>query len=124
MKLKKYSWDDIHALNIRNSTLLIDIDGVLMADGEDTIAPDAATHINHLHQSNDIFIVSNTIYKKRCDYIAQTTNAICVHSHHKKPSTKILNDIPNRDPNKPMIVIGDKIITDGLLQKELAPALL
>jgi len=113
MNIQKHSWEDIHSLQLTDTTILLDIDGVLMAHGENVIATEIINHIEHLKKSNDIFIVSNTLHKDRCTHIASASHITCVDSPYKKPSKGILNYI-EYDHNKPFVVIGDKVITDGL----------
>ena len=110
---KKYSWQDIMSLKLTNHTILLDIDGVLMAHGEDTISPAILKNIEMLKENNDIYIVSNALSKQRRIDISNTLAIPWVDSGLKKPSVRILSFI-NYDKTKPLVVIGDKILTDGL----------
>ncbi|MBF05448.1 hypothetical protein CL644_01960 [bacterium] len=110
---KKYSWQDIMSLQLNNHTILLDIDGVLMAHGEDIISPIILKNIEMLRKNNDIYIVSNSLSTHR---IIKTSTALkipWVDSGLKKPSIRILSFI-KYDKTKPLVVIGDKILTDGL----------
>lgn len=110
--ITRKSWLEISDLNIVDSTILLDIDGVLMADGEDSIRKNILSYVEELLANNDIWIVSNTFDDSRKEHVGKLLNARWVDTHLKKPSKKILDHI-ERDPRKPLVVIGDKLITDG-----------
>jgi len=114
----KYSWDDIEKRNFKNYTILLDIDGVLLSEAENKIAPEIIKRIDKLKQDNDVLIVSNTIFKKRCIYVSLELKIQLVSSPYKKPSAKILPFI-KRDKSKPLIMIGDKFLTDGIFAKRI-----
>ncbi len=110
---KKYSWHDVAQQNLRGYTIFLDIDGVLMADGEDTITKEIVEYVTKLKEHNDIHIVSNSFRKNRCRYISEMLKLPWVDSPHKKPSTHILKYM-DYDKTKPLLVIGDKVLTDGI----------
>ncbi len=99
--------------DIRDHTIILDIDGVLMADAESTIDPQIASYIATLKEHNDIFIVSNSFRDARCAYAAEALGLPWIDSPFKKPSVSILNYM-QYDHAKPMLVIGDKLLTDGI----------
>lgn len=99
--------------NIRDHTIVLDIDGILMADAENTIDSQIVGYIVTLKTSNDIFIVSNSFRDARCAYVSETLGLPWVDSPFKKPSVSILRYM-QYDHTKPLLVIGDKILTDGL----------
>ena len=84
------TWDELIARDIHGYTILLDIDGVVMADGERTVPPIMYRYINQLKKTNDVFIVSNNIFKKRRRYVSETLGIPAVESGHRKPNAKIL----------------------------------
>lgn len=113
----KYSWDTLLERGISGYLILLDIDGVLMADGENKIPETVKEHVMQLKQVNDIRIVSNTFRAYRCEYSSRELQIPWVKNPHKKPSKKILSYI--QDSKKPMIVIGDKFLTDGIFASRI-----
>lgn len=109
---KKYTWDDIAARDFRGYRIFLDIDGILMADGEDTVAENIKEYALNLKANNDVRIVSNAFRKSRCRHASELLAIPWVDSPYKKPSTRILRYIEATD--KPLIVIGDKFLTDGI----------
>ena len=87
---QRVSWAAIHRRDIRNHLILLDIDGVLMADGETTIAPEMREHVVRLTKHNDVRILTNTFFKKRAQYVRDTLHIPWIDSPYKKPSIKIL----------------------------------
>lgn len=115
---KKHTWKDILARNLHGYTILLDIDGVLMADGEDVISSEIVDFVGVLKEHNNITIVSNTIFKKRRIYAGEILNIPILETFHRKPSVRILNTL-SYDKSKPLLVIGDKILTDGIFAKRI-----
>lgn len=110
---KKYSWEDILALNLKGHTIILDIDGVVMAHAEKTVPGDIKRYIEILKESNDIYIVSNGFSSKRKAYTSNALDVPWVDSGYRKPNIRILSFI-DYDKEKPLVVMGDKILTDGL----------
>jgi predicted HAD superfamily phosphohydrolase YqeG len=111
--IEKLTWNDITGRDIRDRTILLDIDGVLMADAEDTIHPETRPHIDTLIENNDVWIVSNTLRTERRPKTAAQLGVTWADTPHRKPSTQIMKALPYND-RKPLLVIGDKFFTDGL----------
>lgn len=121
--LKKRSWGEVLKQNLQNYVVLLDIDGVLMADGENTISDEIRGFVIQLKENNDVYLVSNSPHKARCHHSSSTLEIPWVDSPHKKPSTRILKYI-DYDKAKPLIVIGDKILTDGIFAKRIGAEML
>ncbi|QSH39695.1 HAD family hydrolase [Candidatus Kaiserbacteria bacterium] len=109
----KYSWEDILALNLKNHTIILDIDGVVMAHAERVVPDETRRYIEILKAKNDIHIVSNGLSKKRKVYTSEALDIPWVDSGCRKPNKRILSFM-EYDEEKPMVIIGDKILTDGL----------
>ena len=119
--MRHLSWtnlENISEQDIQSRTILLDIDGVLMADGENMIRPEILPYAAQLVAHNDVFLVSNSYRDHRCEHAAATLNTPWVKTPYKKPNTKILRHI-DYDQTKPLLVIGDKFFTDGLFAQYL-----
>ena len=99
--------------NRAEQTIILDIDGVLVPDGMNTISSDVFTYITQLKQSHTVCICSNG-EKERTWLIAQKLG-VSVLDVHKPWGTlqphsdfKCITDA---------VIVGDKYITDGLFAK-------
>jgi len=115
---EKRTWKYIQDRNFHDSTIILDIDGVLMADSEKTISEEIINHVQELKRNNDVQVVTNSFIKERCRYVSEVLQIPWVDSPYKKPSIHILNYM-NYDSKKPLIMIGDKILTDGIFAKRI-----
>ena len=104
--------------NIRNHTILLDVDGVLLADIEEELTPHMLRFVASINKHNDVWIVSNSFCRARIEIVADALNIPWIETKYKKPNSRILEHI-DRDPNKPLLVIGDKYLTDGLFAKNI-----
>lgn len=120
---KKYSWEDVLALDLKNHTIILDIDGVVMAHAEKTVPDETRRYIETLKARNDMYIVSNGFSKKRKAYTSEALGIPWVDSGYRKPSTRIMRFI-DYNVEKPLVVIGDKILTDGLFAYRIKAQLL
>lgn len=119
--MQRLTWHELLARNIRGHTILLDVDGVLMADGEDTVPPEIAAHVKELTRHNDVIVVSNTFRRNRVAYVHRLLGIPYAKTPLKKPSVRILTHILY-DPRKPMLVIGDKVLTDALFAHRIGAA--
>lgn len=106
-------WETIRDENIRDHTILLDIDGVVMADGEEELSEKALPYIQELIGSNDVWLVSNSRRKGRTPKVAGMLNVPWADTKLRKPDPRILKHVQAVD-GKPLLVIGDKFLTDGL----------
>ena len=110
---------ELHIEPIKQSVVILDIDGTLLADGErtPTIDPAAAANVQQLvAQGNQVYLCSNGFSHKleRNRTIAKQLQIPFYETSSKKPlASAILPLIAGT--TKPVIVIGDKFLTDGLL---------
>ena len=98
--------------------ILLDVDGTVMEDGGVELAPGVIKKIDKLKQKNKIYFCSNKNVCKRLEKITVEAGVGCVESPYKKPSSGILKFIDNGE-NLPLLVIGDKFLTDGLFAKNI-----
>jgi predicted HAD superfamily phosphohydrolase YqeG len=72
--------------------------------------------ISELKKHNDIVLCSNRNDHNRNGQVAGLTKVPYLHTNLRKPSKRILQLIKNQD-KKPLMVIGDKFLTDGLFAR-------
>lgn len=102
-------------LNIKNSLILLDIDGTLVSDGDFYIENDIENIVSEIKKNNQVFLCSNgdILRNKK---ISDILNIPLTNPLYKKPSIKCLEDLPNIS-NK--IVVGDKYIVDGIFSVQI-----
>ncbi len=105
---KQLSVDHIH-----NHTIILDIDGTLVADGEHSLDQETINKVELLKKHNNVFLSSNKRDDKRNNHFAELLGILFISKHHRKPSKKVIEEIPE-EFRKDYVVIGDKYLTDGL----------
>ena len=120
---QKYTWEQFLSENVRGYVIFLDIDGVLMADGEEHVPKHIREYVEQLKQHNDVHIVSNTIRVLRREQAAREVGLSYTYVKHGKPSKKILKKL-SYDCSKPLMVVGDKILTDGIFAKRIGARLI
>jgi predicted HAD superfamily phosphohydrolase YqeG len=114
--MKNIFWTDWGAIqneHIRNHTVLLDIDGVVMADGEEELDQATLPYIQKLIAHNDVWLVSNSRRAGRTPRVADILGVPWANTALRKPDPRILKYIQASN-DKPFLVIGDKFLTDGL----------
>ncbi len=100
---------DLNNENIKDSILLIDVDGTLVSDKEKVISTDVLSKLQSLSLKNDIFFCSNGSFEYSKE-LAKNLSAGFLKV--KKPFTFKIKKILNTQ--KDFVVVGDKYLTDGL----------
>ncbi len=101
----------------RNAVVFLDIDHTLLPPNEERVTESVEQAILAIKQiARKIYLTSNGGKHERNQTIAQTYGLSYIQSHYKKPNTKIMLDIKE---NPPFVVIGDKILTDGMFAKNI-----
>ncbi len=113
MKIKKLDifFHELNVDDIYNMTVILDIDGTLVCSSEKKVNKAVIKIIRKLQEQNALYIFSNNYNWKRSREIANDLSLPYINSPHKKPNKKILKYI---DATCPIVVIGDKYLTDGL----------
>ncbi len=104
---------------INSSTIILDVDGTITADGKTEISADALRVIQSLSGQNAVYLFSNHSDGVRNRALARGLGLEYIDTPHRKPSRKIIDAIPVHHRVQPMIVIGDKITTDGLFARRI-----
>lgn len=110
-----------HELDIGRITdmvMIIDIDGTITSDSDFNLSPRASEKIDQLSRQNRVLLLSNKKNHVRGKLLAEKLEVEYIETNHRKPNQKILQDI-NSLQNRPIVVIGDKFLTDGLFAKSI-----
>ena len=97
--------------------VILDIDGVLVSDGEADLDERVRSQVTRLGQVNDVYLCSNGGYAERDKKFAELTGATWLSSSAAKPNLKVIKGLIIT--KQPVLVIGDKMLTDGLLAYRL-----
>lgn len=113
---KKYFFD-CDLSKIKESIVILDIDGTLGAHNTKTVSEKNRAQITLLlANKNRVYLLSNNSNKIRGKKLAQELGVQWIDTPHRKPSVNVLQTIPRSGAEK-IVVIGDKILTDGLFAK-------
>ncbi len=102
---------------ITDSIIILDIDGTLLADGEELLDKATAEKVKQLTgQRNMVYLCSNgfSSKKERNHGIARELGVTFYETEYKKPLKLAVLPLVT-GATKQVIVIGDKFLTDGLL---------
>lgn len=96
---------------LRAKRVYLDLDGTIVPDGEEELAPHEAHVLHELQQGREVYIVSNKGLV-RGPRVADAHGIKAVVSHYKKPNPRVLKSLER--PQDGAVVIGDKVLTDGI----------
>ena len=112
---------DLNLGPIKESIVILDIDGTLLADNEQAIDEATTTAVKKLlAQGNMVYLCSNGFSHKheRNHAIAKQLGVTFYETEHKKPLKMAVLPLVT-GATKPVVVIGDKFLTDGMLAVNL-----
>lgn len=101
---------DLKPEEFRDAVVFLDLDGTLVVDGADELAPKEAHTLATLTTVAQVYLVSNKGLG-RIPALAKRYGAEAIVTDVRKPSKHVLDGVAL--PRKPRIVIGDKMMTDG-----------
>jgi predicted HAD superfamily phosphohydrolase YqeG len=100
--------------NIRDATVIVDIDGTMTADRQLDCSVPVLAVIRSLASQNAVYLCSNHRDSVRNRAIARRAGLTCIETRHRKPSKKVLESLPSQRRARQLIVIGDKSTVDGV----------
>lgn len=101
---------------LRDALIILDIDGTLTLSGAAEVPPPFAEKVRAFARENTVYLCSNKKKKMRDKTVAEMLGVKWIDTPHRKPSVRVLESItPEERAGKSLIVIGDKMLTDGLL---------
>ncbi len=104
---------DLHEL--RDTTVIVDIDGTITGDGLLAVSGGVVAKIRDLASRNKLYICSNHRDVTRNKIVASNVGCSLIETRHRKPNPRVLGGLPSGHLAQPVVVIGDKILVDGLL---------
>jgi predicted HAD superfamily phosphohydrolase YqeG len=99
---------------IKDATVIIDIDGTIAADRQVECSTEMLAVIRFLASRNAVYLLSNHRDSIRNRAVVRRTGLACIETPHRKPSRKVLDSLPAQHRGRPIVVIGDKAMIDGL----------
>lgn len=99
-------------------TIIVDIDGTITIDGGLDFDPLVLKKIEAMASANSVFLFSNKQLSARNNIISERLHIPLLKTPFKKPNRKVINGLPDR-LKKNLLIIGDKILTDGLFAKNI-----
>ncbi len=115
--MEKY-FQDIDTNNWSARTIILDIDGTITPDGGTFVDSSVAKKIQDLSSHNTIFLLSNKKLPERNIALSQKLGISYLDTPFKKPHKKIIDSLPENLKND-IVVIGDKVTTDGIFAKNI-----
>lgn len=113
MKMKTNFFENLDFDYGERCVIFLDIDGTLVPDGEWNLDEAVLKAINNCKRKNEVYLCTNSFNNKRNAYIEKISKLPMIWEH-RKPSRKILAAVPNKFRMLKRVVIGDKVLTDGL----------
>ena len=110
-------FEKINFDKIQDSVIFLDIDGTLTPDNDLQISKQCIKKIEKLKEKNIVYLCTNSRNWYRNERIENLLKTKIINRKYKKPSKKILTDVPSS--NKNLVVIGDKFLTDGIFAKNI-----
>ncbi|MEN9649277.1 MAG: Mitochondrial phosphatase [Candidatus Parcubacteria bacterium] len=114
----EYYFKDQDIQNISGKTVILDIDGTIATDNSSDIEEAAMHKVRDLAEHNVVLLCSNKPNPARNLAISQKLNIPILTTHLRKPNKKIVDLIDPKHP-KERVVIGDKMLTDGLFARNI-----
>jgi predicted HAD superfamily phosphohydrolase YqeG len=102
------------AQQLSGSTVILDIDGTITADGGAKFSRGTLNEIRALAARNVVYLFSNHRDISRNKAIAISAGLPYIETNHRKPSRRIIDAIQVEHRNQPLVVIGDKVMIDEL----------
>ncbi len=96
-----------------HGTVFLDIDGTLVPDGESEIRDIVIKRVQALKENYSIYLLTNDKDKTRVCFLAEKIGIQFINSKLRKPDPRLVKMISGSVP-RPYIIIGDKLLTDGL----------
>lgn len=120
MRRKTCYFADLDVSALRDSLVALDIDGTLGPHGCERLAQKVLQQIAILVlNGNLVRLVSNNADSERARRLATVLGVEAVESVYRKPNPRAFGNIPEPRLGWPIVVIGDKVLTDGLFAKRL-----
>jgi|CryGeyStandDraft_7_1057128.scaffolds.fasta_scaffold02182_7 predicted HAD superfamily phosphohydrolase YqeG len=114
----RFFFHELDIKEIMNMVVIIDIDATLTDNSSFSISPEVSEKISRLSKHNRVLLLSNKKSGLRNKLLAEKLKVECIETKYCKPNKKILQNIDNLQ-ERPIIVIGNKFLTDGFFTKSI-----
>jgi predicted HAD superfamily phosphohydrolase YqeG len=101
------------------STIFLDVDGTIVVDSSSEISSGVFDAIQNLARENVVYLLSNHANTIQNRTLASGVGLRYLETPHKKPCRRILESLPGDHRTRPLIVIGDKTMVDGLFARRI-----
>jgi len=118
----RFFFHELDIKEIMNMVVIIDIDATLTDNSSFSISPEVSEKISRLSKHNRVLLLSNKKSGLRNKLLAEKLKVECIETKYCKPNKKILQNIDNLQ-ERPIIVIGNKFLTDGFFTKSIGQSL-
>jgi predicted HAD superfamily phosphohydrolase YqeG len=107
-----------NVVGIRGYTILLDVDGTLIPDGAVNSDNQVRDAVAQLRDRNTVYLISNGRDALRVERLAREfmVNVVPAGTPAGKPFARAARGIPI---TRPFLVIGDRLIIDGLFARNL-----
>lgn len=112
--VKEVWFEELDFSGVQKKLILLDIDGTLLPNNTAELSPPVLQKIKELKNHNLVWLCTNSKNHQRNQSIAATAAIPLSNPNARKPSKKILGNIPPADQQLAKIVIGDAFLIDGL----------
>ncbi|MEK7208043.1 MAG: hypothetical protein AAB699_00665 [Patescibacteria group bacterium] len=102
------------AVNFHDMAVFLDADGTLLPDGEREVSDAARAKVGELKKSNRVCLCINARTSERNEELARSLGVPLLTRRFRKPSAKILCEVPEESRRAERVVIGDKMLVDGV----------
>lgn len=97
----------------RGAAVLLDVNGTLLAASDEAIGEAVRAAAERLKSVASVHLFSNRPGNARAARVASSLGVSLVETRRRKPDPGVIRTIDSFE--KPLVVIGDKVLTDGLL---------
>jgi predicted HAD superfamily phosphohydrolase YqeG len=94
-------------------TVLLDVDGTLVPDRGDEPSPEVTAAVARWKELHRVLLCSNSRDRSRVERVAAQLGCGVANRRYRKPSPRVLQEAGS--PAGPLLVVGDRALTDGLL---------
>lgn len=111
----EYNFDEI-----QDSIILLDVDGTLGPHDLISVSESVSKQITKISKNrNLIYITSNNKDRERNKKLAEELHIEYLETKYRKPNVLVVESIRHMFEKRSVVVIGDKILTDGLFARRI-----
>jgi predicted HAD superfamily phosphohydrolase YqeG len=105
---------ELDLTTLPDTQVILDVDGTLLVDGSGELDAVTGSVLRQLGTIAEVRLCSNAERPTRLAAIAEEYGVHAILLPYKKPDVRVLEGLLRE---KELVVIGDKLLTDGLLAK-------